>query len=55
MNWSKVTGLMWGCLKTGCEEDGNFTDKEHKTITWDRAAEEALGHQLGVRVEENGH
>lgn len=44
----------WGC-ETGCEEDGNFTDTENKTITREGAAEEALGHQLGGRLEKNGH
>lgn len=46
---------MWGCqgaggvsLETGCEEDGNFTDTENKTITREGAAEEVLGHQLGL-------
>lgn len=43
---------MWGC---GCEEDEHFTDKEDKTITRVGAAEEALGPQLGVKLEENGH
>lgn len=44
-------GAVGVSLKTGCEEDGNFTNKENKTITREGAAEEVLAHQLGVRLE----